>query len=149
MMNTPAEPAIPAPWDGRRTLVLFDGSCPFCRASVGWVRALDWLGALEFRSFRIEGAAPLLDPPLDPEKMDAEMHVVAPRGRRVYHGFWAFRHLAWRLPALVPLAPFLHIPGVGWLGQRVYLWIARNRFGLVPCKDGACQLPAREPGSAR
>jgi predicted DCC family thiol-disulfide oxidoreductase YuxK len=149
MKNTPADPTVAAPWDGSRSLVLFDGFCPFCRASVGWLKALDWLGAIEFRSFRDKSAIPSLNPPLDPEKLDAEMHVVAAGGRRIFHGFWAFRHLAWRLPLLVPAAPFLYIPGVGWLGQRVYLWIARNRFGLVPCKDGVCSLPAQGTESAR
>jgi hypothetical protein len=34
------------------------------------------------------------------------------------------------------------------LGQRVYLWVARNRFHLVPCHDGVCSIPPKEvPGS--
>jgi predicted DCC family thiol-disulfide oxidoreductase YuxK len=142
IMNSMARQAVSAPWDGRRSLVLYDGNCPFCRMSVRWLKAFDWLGAIEFRSFRDADAVPPLDPPLDPARMDAEMHAVAPGGRLVFHGFWAFRHLAWKMPALVVLAPFLYIPGVGWLGQRVYLWIARNRYGLLPCKDGVCALPS-------
>jgi predicted DCC family thiol-disulfide oxidoreductase YuxK len=73
------------------------------------------------------------------------MHVLAPDGGRLYHGFAALRWLAWRLPPLWPLAPLLYVPGVLTVGQRLYLWVARNRFRLVPCHGGVCTLP-RPPG---
>jgi predicted DCC family thiol-disulfide oxidoreductase YuxK len=72
------------------------------------------------------------------------MRVVTPDRKRAYAGFKAFRWMSWRMPLTWPLAPWLYLPGVPWLGHRVYLWIARNRFKLVPCKDGVCQLPARK-----
>ena len=37
----------------------------------------------------------------------------------------------------------LYIPGVPGLGQRLYLWVARNRFRLVPCHGGVCTLPPK------
>jgi predicted DCC family thiol-disulfide oxidoreductase YuxK len=49
--------------------------------------------------------------------------------------------MAWRLPLLWAVAPLLYLPGVPWLGQKVYLWVARNRFNLVPCHDGGCAVP--------
>ena len=52
-----------------------------------------------------------------------EMHLITPGAGRIYHGFGAFRWMAWRLPLLWPLAPFLYVPGVPTLGQKVYLWI--------------------------
>jgi hypothetical protein len=68
-----------------------------------------------------------------------EMHLITPDAGRIYHGFGAFRWMAWRLPLLWALAPFLYLPGIPTLGQRIYLWIARNRFQLVPCHGGVCQ----------
>jgi predicted DCC family thiol-disulfide oxidoreductase YuxK len=68
------------------------------------------------------------------------MHVLSADGRRVYHGFAALRWLAWRLPLLWPVAPLLYVPGVAGLGQRLYLWVARNRFRLVPCHGGVCTV---------
>jgi len=82
-------------------------------------------------------------PGLDPARLMAEMHVVAPDGR-VDHGFRAFRRLAWDLPPLWPLVPLLYLPGVPTIGQRLYLWVARNRFHLVPCHDGACAVPLKK-----
>jgi len=126
-----------------QALVLFDGFCPFCRLSMNTIRAIDWFQAMAWRSFRHPENVPPRDPPLDPIRLEEEMHLISPSGDLVLHGFAAFRYMAWRVPLLWPLAPFLHIPGVPWIGQKIYMWIAKNRFGLVPCKDGVCSLPVK------
>jgi predicted DCC family thiol-disulfide oxidoreductase YuxK len=86
---------------------------------------------------------PQSDPPLEPGRLLQEMHLLTPDGSKIYHGFEAFRWMAWRLPLLWPLAPFLYLPGMKPLGQRLYLLIARNRFRLVPCHGGVCTLPVK------
>lgn len=142
---TEKSPTTPDP--DRRALVLYDGQCPLCRKSVGHLRRLDWLGRLRYADARDPANVPTTAP-LDPAMLLKEMHVVTATGRHAYHGFAAVRWLAWRLPLLWPLAPFLYIPGVPALGQRLYLWVARNRFRLVPCHGGVCTLPpppARRP----
>ncbi len=126
-----------------RAVLLYDGHCAFCRKSVDQVRRLDWLGVVRFADARDPAALPATEAPLDPERLLAEMHLVPPGGGRVYHGFGALRWLAWRLPLLWPLAPLLYLPGVPALGQRLYLWVARNRLRLVPCHGGVCTLPPR------
>ena len=122
-----------------RAQVLYDGQCAFCRKSVELLRRLDWLGRLSYVNARDQSNLPA-GAALGPARLLEEMHVLTPE-RRVYHGFAALRWLAWRLPPLWPLAPLLYIPGVPALGQRLYLWVARNRFRLVPCHGGVCTLP--------
>jgi predicted DCC family thiol-disulfide oxidoreductase YuxK len=124
-----------------RGQVLYDGQCPLCLRSVALLKRLDWLGQLRYIDARDRQQWPASDTPLDPERLLQEMHVLTPDGRHVYHGFAALRWIAWRLPLLWPLAPLLYIPGVPRLGQRLYLWVARNRFRLVPCHGGVCTLP--------
>jgi hypothetical protein len=102
---------------------------------------LDWRRKLCCLDARNPENVPPLDPPLVPERLLEEMHLVTPDGRRAYHGFGAFRWMAWRLPLLWGVAPFLYVPGVPTLGQWLYLKIAKNRFQLVPCRDGVCTLP--------
>lgn len=124
-----------------KALVLFDGDCQLCQRSVAVLKRLDWLGRLHFRSARD-------DPPpakvgLRRDRMLAEMHLLPPGRDRAFVGFEAFRWLAWRLPLLAPVAPLLYLPGVPWVGRRAYLWVARNRFDLVPCHDGQCQVKVR------
>jgi predicted DCC family thiol-disulfide oxidoreductase YuxK len=124
-------------------LVLYDGSCLLCLKSVALLRRLDWLGKLQFQNARETHSLPDASPPLDSERLLQEMHLLTPGSHQAYHGFKAFRWMAWRLPLLWPIAPFLYLPGVPSLGQRVYLWVARNRFQLVPCHGGVCTLPRR------
>jgi predicted DCC family thiol-disulfide oxidoreductase YuxK len=145
-MSTPPAPVSPTAPARGRALLLFDGNCALCRKGVAQLRRLDWLGVLDYADARDRSQLPATDPPLDPDRLLEEMHLVPAAGGRVYHGFGAFRWLAWRLPLLWPLAPFLYIPGVPALGQRLYLWVARNRFRLVPCHGGVCTLP-RKPAS--
>lgn len=121
-------------------LVLYDGECPLCQRSVRILKRLDWLHRLRYVDAR-KDELPVLNPPLQVHRLMEEMHVVTPNHRRVYHGFAAFRWMAWRLPLLLPVAPLLYLPGIPAIGQRVYLWVARNRFHLVPCHHGECRLP--------
>jgi predicted DCC family thiol-disulfide oxidoreductase YuxK len=122
-------------------LVLYDGLCRLCQKSVAVLKRLDWCKQLAFQDARDEERLPAMTPPLVPERLMEEMHVVTPDRRRAYPGFEAFRWMAWRLPLLLPFAPFLYLPGVPAIGTAVYRWVARNRFKLVPCHDGQCELP--------
>jgi predicted DCC family thiol-disulfide oxidoreductase YuxK len=140
--------ATPGTITDKAALVLYDGSCPFCQRSVAILKKLDWLNKLDYQDARQTDQLPRTDPPLDADELMKEMHLVPRAGRPLYRGFKSFRWMAWRLPPLWLLAPFLYLPGVPWIGNKVYLWIARNRYKLVPCKDGACELPPR-PASAR
>ena len=140
---TPTTPAVHP--SARQGQVLYDGQCALCLKSVGILKRLDWLGLLTYVDARDREHLPPSDAPLDPERLMQEMHVLTPDGRGLYHGFGSLRWLAWRLPLLWPLAPFLYLPGVPGLGQRLYLWIARNRFRLVPCHGGVCSI---HPGGA-
>jgi predicted DCC family thiol-disulfide oxidoreductase YuxK len=131
--------------ESRRACVLYDGQCAFCRKSVAILRRLDWLRRLRYADARDPAGLPDHARAVASERLLEEMHLLTPEGGRVYHGFGAFRWMAWRLPLLWPLAPFLYVPGVPWLGQRLYLWVARNRFHLVPCHGGVCTLDYKRP----
>jgi predicted DCC family thiol-disulfide oxidoreductase YuxK len=134
---------LPPAADGK-AVVLYDGACPLCQKSIRLLRAIDWLKKLTFHDARDVAHLPKADVPLLPKRLIEEMHVLTPDRKHALAGFKAFRWMAWRLPLTFLSAPFLYIPGVPWLGNRVYLWVAKNRFRLVPCKDGVCQLPAKK-----
>ncbi len=106
--------------------VFYDGHCSFCLKSVSILRKLDWFKRFDYRDVRSLVAT-------TPSMLE-EMHLLTMDG--LYHGFKAVRQIAWRLPLLWPVVFFLYIPGIPWLGQRVYSWIARNRS----CSNGSCKL---------
>jgi len=131
-----------------QAVVLYDAYCPMCRKSVAALKRLDWLHRLGYHNARDVENLPESAVPLDPERMLQEMHLLVPNRRRTYAGYRAFRWIAGRLPLLWPIWPLLFVPGAPWLGQRLYLWVARHRYDLVPCQHGACAIPSR-PQAAR
>ena len=125
----------------RRAVVIFDGQCAFCRKGISILERLDWLGRLSYVDARDLRRVQAIHPGLDRNRLLEEMHVSLPGRNGIRHGFEAFRWLSWRLPLLWLFAPFLYLPGVPALGQKMYFWIARHRFQLLPCHGGVCKIP--------
>ena len=116
--------------------VLFDGGCGLCTRTVAWLRRLDRQHTLRFVDINTEWDALIAEHPgLDFDACAEAMHVIAPDGR-ITTGFDGFRTIAWVLTALAPLAPFLHLPGVPFIGRRVYRYVAAHR-------STTCTLAAR------
>jgi predicted DCC family thiol-disulfide oxidoreductase YuxK len=126
---------------GARYDVLYDGDCGLCSRTVGWLRRLDWRGCLRFVDFNAAWDE-LTDryPGLNRDACVDAMHVVSPPGR-ITAGFDGFRTLAWVVPALWLVAPFLYVPGVPPIGRRVYQYVARHRptTCVLPQQSGSRQ----------
>jgi predicted DCC family thiol-disulfide oxidoreductase YuxK len=120
--------------------VLYDGDCAFCCKSIAVLQKLDWLGKLAYVNVRDETQGFLKEPPVAGAPLLEQMHVLPVDSAHLYGGYSAVRWLAWRLPLLWITAPILYLPGMTWLGQKAYMWVARNRFKLVPCGHGVCSI---------
>ncbi len=123
----------------RPATVIFDGRCTFCRRSMEQLLRLDVLQRLVPRDAHDPAVRAEL-PALDPERCQREIVLVRADGA-ILGGFDAFRALAWRLPALWLVAPFLYLPLVPFVGRRVYRKLAARRFELA----GACKIGPLEP----
>lgn len=130
-----------------RIQVLFDGHCPLCNRTVRALGFFDLFARLEFLDFRrldlteynrSHGLA------LTMEDLDREMYVIS-RGQP-YIGYYGYRVLALALPAFWLMSPLLYVPGVSWVGERVYGYIARNRLALLHC-DTHCPAPSAGSGT--
>lgn len=123
--------------------VYFDGECVFCRRSVELLKALDLRGALRMRDFRVDPASDI-----DPARAEKEL-LLRTRDGRILGGFWAFREMSKRLPLTFLIWPFLYLPGVPWIGERVYAWVADHRLLLMgraqDCESGTCALTSQAP----
>ena len=142
----PKPPEVADPAKGK-AIVLYDGMCPLCQRGVRIVKKLDWLKRLHYQDCRDTDHWPPSAVPLTLKALLAEMHVVTPDRKHAPAGYKAARWMAWRLPLLLPLAPLMYIPGVPWLGNKAYLWLAKNRYNLVPCDDGGCQVNVKKPNA--
>ena len=115
---------------------LYDGLCPLCRRTVRIFRVLDLFEQLRYTDFRqinLEAYNRQYNLNLTLTDMDREMYVLD-RGRP-YVGFYAYRLMGLRIPALWPIVPWLFIPGITHIGVAVYRYIARERLKLLRCDD--------------
>ena len=115
---------------------LYDGQCPLCRRTVRIFRVLDLFEQLRYTDFRqinLEAYNRQYNLNLTLADMDREMYVLD-RGRP-YVGFYAYRLMGLRIPALWPIVPWLFIPGITHIGVAVYRYIARERLKLLRCDD--------------
>jgi predicted DCC family thiol-disulfide oxidoreductase YuxK len=118
--------------------VLFDGACPRCRASMALITAADPDRVVEPVDLTAIDVA-RIDSRLTREDCMRSMHVVSNTGR-ISAGFDAVRSLTAGLPLFWPLAAIGFLPGVAWLGRRVYNSVAANRPRDVSCTDDVCGI---------
>ena len=110
-----------------RPVLLYDGQCGFCLASIRRLAVLDAFGTVAREDFHQVSELARLHPDLTPQRCHSRMQLIEPSGR-LTDGFYAFRRMSWRVAGLRLALPFLYIPGAGWIGQRVYDWVAKRRF---------------------
>lgn len=126
------------------TTVFYDGQCVICRQTRRIVTALDWLRRVEFVDVHQWDAVEARAPGLDFETAMGQVHVTTAQG--LVGGFDGTRAMLRQLPLGFPLWLLLHLPGMSWLGRRVYRFIARHRYrinrwvGAPVCEDGSCRI---------
>ena len=111
------------------------------------MRALDWLGRIEFVDLHEDGQASARIAGSSRERLMSEIHVLDDNDR-LYAGFAGTRRMLRELPLGFPLWLLLQLPGSDALGQRVYRFIARRRYRInallgadsPACGDGNCTM---------
>jgi predicted DCC family thiol-disulfide oxidoreductase YuxK len=123
------------------TVVCYDGLCPMCLKAVSLMRPIWEPRGVEFVPLQAEWVRRRLNLP-DAELM-GEMRVFTPQGR-VLGGADAHGHLWGHVWWLWPLWLASKFPGIHWLIDVSYRWVAANRYRLMPAKDGCddrCAIP--------
>jgi len=109
--------------------------------------ALDWRKRVEFMDIHQWNAVEQRYPKLEFETAMGQIHVDGGDGQLV-GGFEGMRRLLRELPLGYPVWLLLQLPGMNWLGPKVYRFIARNRyrinkfFGVDLCDNGTCKVHA-------
>lgn len=110
---------------GEKPLIIYDNHCLFCISYKNKIGKLDkrkkmeWVGIDKFNNKKYK---------LRKEDLFKEMHLVYKN--KVYKGYYAWKQIAKRIPLLVPLYAFSLIPGINFLGKKVYKIIAKHRYKL-------------------
>ena len=118
-------------------VVLFDGGCPMCRRTVRTLRAIDWLGRLQFVDATSAADRERIAPGLSEAEVLVEMYVVDAAGRRDA-GYEGYLKIARVVPLMWPMALVGPLPGIRQLGHVIYRWVAANRIRRGRCTDEVC-----------
>lgn len=129
--------------------VLYDGACGLCRASVDRLRRMDRHSRVELLDLH-DASVPSRFPQVNSEEAMRLMQAVDPAGR-IYSGVDAWVRIGSTLPGWKLVAWVLLVPGIHFLAQSVYAWVARNRYrwNRDLCADGTCALHADHPSAAQ
>jgi predicted DCC family thiol-disulfide oxidoreductase YuxK len=123
--------------------VFYDGDCGFCTRCTWALESMDVLDRFRLLNFR-DPKVQREFPDLDPERSEKEL-VLKTRQGKWYGGFYAFRWMFWRIPAMMPVTPLCYVPGVPWVGNKAYQWVADHRYLFKVDEGCACALPAAPP----
>ena len=133
--------------------MLYDGGCNLCRASVARVRRMDPRARIDLLDLHDANVAARF-PQVNFDEATRLMQAVDLRGR-VYSGADAWARMGLALPGWKLVAWLLLVPGIHFVAQHLYAWVARNRYrwNRQFCDTGTCALhvkpPADSPDSAR
>jgi len=108
--------------------LVYDGQCRFCQRAVAAVRALDVSGTIEIVASQNPGVRARFSA-IPEAALNEAMHLVAADGTTV-SGAAAVEELLRVLPRTRWFAPVFHVPYVRGFADRVYRWVARNRYRL-------------------
>ena len=113
--------------------VLFDAGCPLCLAMVARMRLVWEPRGFDFVPLQADWVRRRLD--LPEVELLKEMRALTPGGEvlggAAAHAY-LWRHVWW----LWPLWLAAKLPGIGWLIDRTYRWVAANRYRFL--NDKAC-----------
>ncbi len=126
--------------DVAHDIILFDGVCNLCSASVQFIIKQDKYAQYKFASLQSEFAKNLLAA-FGVKVAEVPQSILLVRGARLYSESSAALHIAQKLDGGYKLLPvFLIVPQC--IRDFVYRWIARNRYKWFGKKD-ACMVATK------
>ena len=123
--------------DATRHVLVYDGACSVCRASIDWLERWDTQGAISCVPYQDERVRAQF-PEFSTEDLDREIHLVSPDGN-VTKGARAVEEALRIARGAPPVAWLFRFPGGRMAARLGYRIFARNRhrFG---CGDH-CRVP--------
>jgi predicted DCC family thiol-disulfide oxidoreductase YuxK len=131
--------SVPARAPGR-ALVVYDGACAFCRASIDRIRKLDRKRRFDYVPRETRGLEEAY-PQLDLADFDSGLRLLD-TSNQVHVGADAIYQILRKLPPYGWAAWVYRLPIIRGLSRRAYAWVAAHRMELArPCASGsACRL---------
>lgn len=126
----------------RRSVLVYDGDCPFCLKQIARIRRWDRAESFEYVPRRTPGLEERF-PKLAEGDFNTGMRLVSPDGS-IHVGADAVYQIARALPFWRRLAWLYRVPGLRRLARGIYAWIAAHRRSLAgTCEDDVCRTTRR------
>jgi predicted DCC family thiol-disulfide oxidoreductase YuxK len=127
--------------------ILYDGNCGLCRASVTRLRRIDRDDRVELLDLHDPSVSARF-PQVNREEALQLMQAVD-RAGKVYAGVDAWARVGLALPRWKVIAWLLLVPGIHFVANRIYAWVARNRYrwNRELCAGGSCSVHTGHPES--
>lgn len=108
-----------------KEIVFYDEQCAFCIEVKRLMMKFDKKGQLNFQPLqRYQGAY------FSTKDLLRELHVVSENGC-IYRGFYAVRQLLSHLTFWKWLTPLFYLPGIPFLGRKIYRLVAKHRGKIM------------------
>jgi predicted DCC family thiol-disulfide oxidoreductase YuxK len=106
-----------------RPKIIYDNKCHFCISTKSRFEKLDrkakfeWVGIdnSNYKKYNLKK-----------EDLLKEMHLIL--NNKVYKGYYAFRQISKRIPVFFVFYLISLIPGIDFIGRKIYGFIARHRY---------------------
>ena len=108
-----------------KPIVAYDNTCQFCTSAkldmekIDKKKKLKWVGIDNFNYKKYN---------LKKGDLLKEMHLIS--NGKAYKGYYAWKQIAKRIPLLFPLYIISLIPGIDFIGDKVYRIISKHRYNL-------------------
>ena len=122
------QPELPGSGLGRPYTLVFDGACRMCTRLSNVLRHWDSQSNIEVTASQAPGVTARF--PWIPQRAYAEAIQLVGPGGETWQGAAAIEQLLTVLPRGRWIAWIFHVPFVRALADRVYRWVARNRYKL-------------------
>ena len=108
-----------------KPIVAYDNTCLFCidvkkdidRIDRG--KKLKWIGIDKFKYKKYK---------LKKEDLLKEMYLID--NEKVYKGYYAWKQISKRVPLMYPFYVILLIPGMDFIGDKIYKIVSKHRYKL-------------------
>ncbi|HXV28407.1 MAG TPA: DUF393 domain-containing protein [bacterium] len=110
----------------KEMIVAYDGNCRLCCRTIATLKFFDVFGRIRYMNALNQET--LKQPELssyDPNELLQHMHAVC--DGKSWKGYYAYRAIAWRIPLLWPILPFLYLWPITAIGRRIYQHVAGSR----------------------
>ncbi len=118
-----------SPEDTTRPVLIYDGNCPICRKTIGWIGENSKPDTFEFLTCQSEAMGERF-PSIDRESCMQAMQLVLPNGR-VLPGEQALPEIFRRMEKYRAAANLFRLPGAAPFSRAFYRWFADHRYQIA------------------